>query len=86
MTTFLPSGRLLSDEAVAFVTDLQRRFGPRRDELLAARRQAGPPRDFLPGTADVRAADWRVAPAPAALQDRRVEITGPTRPKWPSTR
>ena len=81
MTTFLPSGRLLSDEAVAFVTDLQRRFGPRRDELLAARRQAGPPRDFLPGTADVRAADWRVAPAPAALQDRRVEITGPTRPK-----
>jgi len=81
MTTFLPSGRLLSDEAVAFVTDLQRRFGPRRDELLAARRQAGPPRDFLPGTADVRAADWRVAPAPAALRDRRVEITGPTRPK-----
>jgi len=81
MTTFLPSGRLLSDEAVAFVTDLQRRFGPRRDELLAARRQQGPPRDFLPGTADVRAADWRVAPAPAALQDRRVEITGPTRPK-----
>ena len=56
MTTFLPSGRLLSDEAVAFVTDLQRRFGPRRDELLAARRQQGPPRDFLPGTADVRAA------------------------------
>jgi malate synthase len=81
MTTFLPSGRLLSDEAVAFVTDLQRRFGPRRDELLAARRQQGPPRDFLPGTADVRAADWRVAPAPAALRDRRVEITGPTRPK-----
>ena len=47
---------LLSDEAVAFVTDLQRRFGPRSDELLAARRSAGPPRGFLAETADVRAA------------------------------
>ena len=56
---------LLSDEAVAFVTDLQRRFGPRRDELLAARRSAGPPRDFLAETAEVRAADWQVAPGPA---------------------
>jgi malate synthase len=72
---------LLTDDAVAFVTDLQRRFGPRRDELLAARRTAGPPRDFLPGTADVRDADWRVAEAPPALRDRRVEITGPTQPK-----
>jgi malate synthase len=72
---------LLTDEAVAFVTDLQRRFGPRRDELLAARRRAGPPRDFLAETADVRAADWQVAPAPPALLDRRVEITGPTQPK-----
>ncbi|HEY2879964.1 malate synthase A [Nocardioides sp.] len=81
MTTSTQSNRLLSDDAIAFVTDLQRRFGPRRDELLAARRRTGPPRDFLPGTADVRAADWQVAPAPPALQDRRVEITGPTRPK-----
>ena len=81
MTTSAQSNDVLSDDAVAFVTDLQRRFGPRRDELLAARRRTGPPRDFLPGTADVRAADWQVAPAPAALQDRRVEITGPTRPK-----
>ena len=37
--------------------------------------------DFLPETADVRAADWRVAPAPADLNDRRVEITGPTERK-----
>ncbi|MET1060374.1 MAG: malate synthase A [Nocardioides sp.] len=72
---------LLSDEAVAFVTDLQRRFGPRRDELLAARRSAGPPRDFLPETAEIRDADWQVALAPLALLDRRVEITGPTQPK-----
>ena len=72
---------LLTDQAVAFVTDLQRRFGPRRDELLAARRRAGPPRDFLADTAEVRAADWQVAPAPPALLDRRVEITGPTQPK-----
>jgi malate synthase len=72
---------LLTDEAVAFVTDLQRRFGPRRDELLAARRKAGPPRDFLVETGDVRTADWQVAPAPPALVDRRVEITGPTQPK-----
>ncbi len=72
---------LLTDEAVAFVSDLQRRFGPRRDELLAARRLAGPPRDFLPGTAEIREADWQVAPAPPALVDRRVEITGPTQPK-----
>jgi malate synthase len=81
MTTSAQSNRLLSDDAIAFVTDLQRSFGPRRDELLAARRRTGPPRNFLPETADVRAADWQVAPAPAALQDRRVEITGPTRPK-----
>jgi malate synthase len=81
MTTSAQSHHLLSDDAIAFVTDLQRRFGPRRDELLAARRRTGPPRDFLPETSDVRAADWQVAPAPAALQDRRVEITGPTRPK-----
>ncbi len=74
---------LLTDDALAFVTDLQRRFGPRRDELLAARaaRRASARYDFLAETADVRAADWQVAPAPAALQDRRVEITGPTSPK-----
>ena len=67
MTTTSP---LLSDEAVAFVTDLQRRFGPRRDELLARRRSAGPPRDFLAETAEIRAADWQVALAPLPLLDR----------------
>ncbi|WP_246050865.1 malate synthase A [Nocardioides guangzhouensis] len=72
---------ILSDEAVAFVADLERRFGGRRRELLDARRKAGPPRDFPVETAEVRVADWQVAPAPPALRDRRVEITGPTQPK-----
>ncbi|WP_036518448.1 MULTISPECIES: malate synthase A [unclassified Nocardioides] len=75
---------ILTPDALAFVAQLQERFGARRDELLAARRTrreevARTGRlDFLPETADVRAGDWTVAPAPADLQDRRVEITGPT--------
>ena len=78
---------ILTDKAVAFVTDLQRRFGARRDELLARRaaRRAEVARtgrlDFLPETAQTRAAGWRVAPAPPDLVDRRVEITGPTERK-----
>jgi malate synthase len=80
-------GEILTPEALAFVADLQSRFGGRRDELLAARRtrRAEVGRtgrlDFLDHTADVRAADWQVAAAPADLQDRRVEITGPTERK-----
>ncbi|MFI8947259.1 malate synthase A [Streptomyces sp. NPDC053750] len=76
---------VLTDAALAFVAELHRRFTPRRDELLARRaeRRAEIARtstlDFLPETAAIRADDsWKVAPAPAALQDRRVEITGPT--------
>ncbi|MET9373912.1 malate synthase A [Streptomyces sp. NPDC002992] len=76
---------VLTDAALAFVAELHRRFTPRRDELLARRaeRRAEIARtstlDFLPETAAIRADDsWRVAPAPAALNDRRVEITGPT--------
>jgi malate synthase len=78
---------ILTPEALAFVADLQTRFGPRRDELLAARRtrraEAGRTGrlDFLEETADVRSAEWQVASAPADLQDRRVEITGPTERK-----
>jgi malate synthase len=74
---------ILTPEAVAFVAALVREFGPRRDELLARRvvRQrdldAGTTPDFLAETADIRAADWVVAPIPADLQDRRTEITGP---------
>ncbi|MFI2425350.1 malate synthase A [Streptomyces sp. NPDC018955] len=76
---------VLTEAALAFVAELHRRFTPRRDELLARRaeRRAEIARtstlDFLPETAAIRADDsWRVAPAPEALNDRRVEITGPT--------
>ena len=74
---------ILSPAAVEFLADLQRRFGGRRKELLAARvaRQArldaGERPDFLPETRNIREAKWRCAPIPADLQDRRVEITGP---------
>ena len=80
--------RVLTDEALAFVADLQRRFGPLRIDLLQRRHErAGAIRsgadrlDFLPATGEVRAAEWTVAPAPADLDDRRVEITGPAEPK-----
>ncbi|MEU1411147.1 malate synthase A [Streptomyces sp. NPDC005731] len=76
---------VLTDAALDFVAELHRRFTPRRDELLARRteRRAEIARtstlDFLPATAAIRADDsWKVAPAPQALNDRRVEITGPT--------
>jgi malate synthase len=73
---------VLSDDAVAFVASLQREFGGRRAALLTARREeqaaldAGALPDFLP-RADLHEGDWRVAPAPPDLVDRRVEITGP---------
>jgi malate synthase len=79
--------RVLTDEALAFVADLQRRFGPVRLDLLRRREErqaeldAGVLPDFLAGTSDVRDGDWTVAPTPADLDDRRVEITGPAEPK-----
>src|SRR6266404_7604226 len=78
---------ILTPEALAFVVDLQTNFGARRDALLQARRDrqaaidGGADLDFDPATADLRAADWTVPPAPADLDDRRVEITGPAEPK-----
>ena len=75
---------ILTPEAVTFVANLVRSFRERRDLLLAKRveRQAlldaGELPDFLPQTAHIRGGDWQVAPVPADLQDRRVEITGPT--------
>ena len=74
---------VLTPEAMAFVAELHRRFDGRRRALLAdrvtrqARFDAGAAPDFSPETAKIRAGDWRVAPIPADLQDRRVEITGP---------
>ncbi|HEX9937352.1 MAG TPA: malate synthase A [Longimicrobium sp.] len=75
--------RVLTPEAVEFVAALHRRFNPRRVELLERRaeRQAlidsGALPDFWHATEEVRKGDWKVAPCPADLQDRRVEITGP---------
>jgi malate synthase len=78
---------ILTPEALRFVAGLHGEFAARRDELLASRRDRREQArrtgrlDFLPETAEVRAADWRVAEAPSDLQDRRVEITGPTERK-----
>ena len=78
---------ITSGEALAFVADLERRFGPRIEELLAlraerkARLEAGETFSFLPETAGVREGSWTVAPLPPALLDRRVEITGPVERK-----
>ncbi len=74
---------ILTPEALDFVASLHREFDARRQELLQRRAErqrqldAGELPDFLPETAHIRSADWRVAPAPPDLQDRRVEITGP---------
>lgn len=75
---------ILSPEALSFLENLCREFEPRRQELLAAREQrqkefdAGKRPDFNPDTAAIRNGDWKVAPYPEILKDRRVEITGPT--------
>src|ERR1700744_2913161 len=74
---------ILTPEAVAFVVGLQRTFNEQRKELLEARaaRQkrldAGERPDFLKETRHIRESEWTVAPLPADLLDRRVEITGP---------
>jgi len=74
---------LLTDEALAFLARLQRAHGPRRLELLRARRDrqraidAGERPTFPEETAEIRSGDWAVDPVPPDLVDRRVEITGP---------
>ncbi len=75
---------VLTPEALEFLADLELRFGSRRRELLEARLErrrrlrAGDSLDFLPETREVREGDWRVEPGPPDLQQRWVEITGPT--------
>src|ERR1700710_1965683 len=75
---------ILTDDAVAFLADLHRTFNARRLELLSARAArsaelaAGGTLDFLEETKDVREGDWQVAPPAPGLEDRRVEMTGPT--------
>ncbi len=81
------SDRILTSDALAFVADLQRRFGRQRIDLIQRRQErqaaldAGVRPDFPAATREVRETDWTVAPAPADLDDRRVEITGPAEPK-----
>src|SRR6266513_5565591 len=76
---------ILTPDALRLIASLQRELGPRRAELLAAREtrqveiSAGGTLDFLPGTRQIRDDPaWRVAPPAPGLEDRRVEITGPT--------
>jgi malate synthase len=82
-TTTPRHAEMLNPEALAFLERLHRRFNRRRLELLALRGErqkrfdAGELPDFLSETKSIRDADWKVAPIPADLMDRRVEITGP---------
>lgn len=80
---------ILTNEALDFVAGLARKFSATRDALLqkrVERQQAidsGKLPDFLPETASIRQGDWKIAPVPEDLQDRRVEITGlPATAKW----
>ena len=81
------SQEILTPEALGFVAGLARRFSPRVRQLLERRREiqarydAGVRPDFLNATLDIREDNWTVAPLPADLLDRRVEITGPAEPK-----
>src|SRR5258706_519764 len=67
---------VITPKALAFVADLVRTFRGEIEDRLAARSHAR--LDFLPETIAIRNADWKVAPLPDELLDRRVEITGPT--------
>jgi malate synthase len=83
-TTASPYSEILTPQALSFVATLARRFEPRRRELLAARARrqvefdAGKLPDFLPETEAIRKSTWTIGCVPHDLQDRRVEITGPT--------
>lgn len=75
---------ILTPQALDFISHLARNFTPRVTELLhrreerQARFDAGERPHFLEETRRIREGTWKVAPLPADLQDRRVEITGPT--------
>ena len=78
------AGEILTPAALALLGEIHRRFDARRRDLLAervakqTRYDTGELPDFRADTAVIRESDWTVAPAPADLADRRVEITGPT--------
>ncbi len=78
---------ILTPQALGFIANLQRLFATRRNEILQKRKEQqleideGKRLDFLPETENIRRSDWRIAPIPEELQDRRVEITGPVERK-----
>ncbi|MCF2134594.1 MULTISPECIES: malate synthase A [Mycetohabitans] len=78
---------ILTHDALALAAQLHRQFEARRQALLAARvarakrLDAGERPDFLPQTQAIRDGSWTIAPLPADLQCRRVEITGPVERK-----
>ena len=78
---------VLTESATHFLVKLARNFEIRRRELLARRNvrqqalDAGAMPNFLPDTAQIRSAEWKVAPIPGDMLDRRVEITGPVERK-----
>lgn len=88
VTYLAPTGgdyaSVLTPEASAFIARLSSRFAPRVVELLERRKarqarfDAGEKPDFLPETRHIREGDWTVAPVPADIQKRHIEITGPT--------
>ena len=75
---------ILTPEALAFIAKLQRQFDARRKQCLEHRQERqrrldqGEGLEFLPGTKQIREGDWKCASIPSDIQDRRVEITGPT--------
>lgn len=75
---------ILTPKALKFLEEIETRFGARRKELLEMRQKRQQEIDngklptFLPETEEIRKSDWTIAPLPEDLQDRRVEITGPT--------
>ena len=79
--------RIVTSDALEFLRRLAHEFGPRRQAMLQRRREVqreihdGARPDFLPATREIRESSWTVAPAPADLDDRRVEITGPVERK-----
>lgn len=78
------AAQILTPQALGFIAALAQHFGPRVKQCLEARQRqqqrldAGEQLDFLPETVGIREGDWQIAPLPADLLDRRVEITGPT--------
>lgn len=78
---------ILTPEALEFIEKLHTRFDKRRIELLEKRQvrqqelDSGKKLDFLPETKNIREGDWKIAPLPEDMKDRRVEITGPTNRK-----